>query len=495
MDVAIFHSETTTYPDEPPFHPSVQYPETQHNGIDETAPNNYVYHAVRHTLAMLGLDSPNFGTPKWNPLGEYIRQGNKVVVKPNFVLHEFGALKGANCLTTHGSVIRAVIDYAYLAGGPDSSIVIADAPIQGAEFELLLRQTGIPAIQEYYWRKLRYEIKVFDLRQVCALVDESSSFIEKVQKLPGDPLGYREIDMGVDSRLSELDPFEPRYAVGDYDIAATGFRHNHNHHQYVVSNTILDADTIISVPKLKTHSKVGMTVSLKNVIGIIGSKDCLPHHRLGKTSHGGDEFPAHYPTKWYLSQKAYTRLQGRVSLRLWRLLRFGAAHLLGAGTPVNGNTLEKAKSFFPSGSWYGNDTIWRTVDDLNRIVFYYDDVTNQLAGDRQRRFFVLVDGIVAMEGNGPLRGTPKPCGVLLAGADALATDIVASTLMGFDWQRIRMLKGIAASPYLPKYSDFSGDHSKIRIKSNRKQWSSLSMLKQMHLGFRPPGGWRQYVEG
>lgn len=44
----------------------------------------------------------------------------------------------------------------------------------------------------------------------------------------------------------------------------------------------------------------------------------------------------------------------------------------------------------------------------------------------------IVDGVVAMEGDGPTRGTPVPMHVVLAGLDAVAVDAVGATLMGFD---------------------------------------------------------------
>lgn len=44
----------------------------------------------------------------------------------------------------------------------------------------------------------------------------------------------------------------------------------------------------------------------------------------------------------------------------------------------------------------------------------------------------IVDGTVAMEGDGPTRGTAVQMGVVLAGMDAVAVDTVATTLMGFD---------------------------------------------------------------
>ena len=161
---------------------------------------------------------------------------------------------------------------------------------------------------------------------------------------------------------------------------------------------------------------------------------------------------------------------------------------------MDGGEKSRQTLFYPSGGWHGNDTIWRTVDDLNRLLFFYDQNTGRLGHERQRRFFALVDGIVAMEGNGPLRGMAKPCGVLLAGADPLAVDVVAATLMGFRWQRIPLLRGAMAYSGVLRYSDFSGDASEFNILSNAEGWQSLKMLEATHLSFIPPAGWRQYVE-
>ena len=493
-NIAVYRTEAVTYPDNPLFHPPARYPEFSGKGLDETTSSNPVYCAIRETLALLGLDSAHFGTPDWNPLGRYIQPGDKIVIKPNFVLHEFGPFTGTHSLTTHGSVIRAIVDYAFLAGGPESSITIADAPLQGADFDRILENAGIPQIQEYYWRKFRYEIKTLDLRQVRAIIDERSSLIKKVQKLPGDPLGYTVINLGKDSRLSEIDKAETRYVVGDYDSEVTNTRHRPGFHEYVVSNTILDADTVISLPKLKTHSKTGITVALKNMVGIIGSKDCLPHHRHGKTTDGGDEFAADYPLTWYLSARVYAHLQGKVPVPIWRGLRRMAEVLFGAGTPMDGSERSLKTRFYPSGGWYGNDTIWRTVDDLNRILLFYNRATRSFERQPQRRFFALVDGIIAMEGNGPLRGVPKPCGVVIAGDDPLVIDVVAASLMGFDWKKIRLLRGAADYPGDMRYSTFLGDESEINIASNIPYWTSVEKLKANHLGFVPPAGWRGHVE-
>jgi uncharacterized protein (DUF362 family) len=99
-----------------------------------------------------------------------------------------------------------------------------------------------------------------------------------------------------------------------------------------------------------------------------------------------------------------------------------------------------------------------------------------------------------MEGNGPLRGFPKPLGVIMGGDDPLAMDVVAATLMGFDWRRIRMLKGITDSKNETKYSAFAGEESSVQVISNASEWSSLEALRRERLDFHAPSGWREYVE-
>jgi uncharacterized protein (DUF362 family) len=56
------------------------------------------------------------------------------------------------------------------------------------------------------------------------------------------------------------------------------------------------------------------------------------------------------------------------------------------------------------------------------------------------RQFVLVDGIVGMEGNGPIQGTPKAAGVLVAGADPVAADATCCRVMGIDPGKVEYLK-------------------------------------------------------
>ncbi len=68
---------------------------------------------------------------------------------------------------------------------------------------------------------------------------------------------------------------------------------------------------------------------------------------------------------------------------------------------------------------------------LNEILPYLAKVI--------RSDLILVDGIVAMEGNGPIIGTPKELGIIVAGTTPLSTDAICSRIMGFDPADIRYL--------------------------------------------------------
>ena len=50
--------------------------------------------------------------------------------------------------------------------------------------------------------------------------------------------------------------------------------------------------------------------------------------------------------------------------------------------------------------------------------------------------FVIADGITAMEGNGPLNGTPRALGQIILADDPVAADATCARLMGFDPDKI-----------------------------------------------------------
>ncbi|MGH9662637.1 MAG: DUF362 domain-containing protein [Bryobacteraceae bacterium] len=62
--------------------------------------------------------------------------------------------------------------------------------------------------------------------------------------------------------------------------------------------------------------------------------------------------------------------------------------------------------------------------------------------------FAIVDGIVGMEGNGPIQGKPKPAGVLVVGSDLVAVDSTCCRIMGIDPERVEYLRLAAARGHL-----------------------------------------------
>ena len=113
---------------------------------------------------------------------------------------------------------------------------------------------------------------------------------------------------------------------------------------------ILNSDFIVSMPKVKTHHWSGVTLSLKNMFGVVpGAKYGWPKNIL---------------------------------------------------------------------HWKG---ITESILDICATVPIH---------------FVIADGITAMEGNGPLNGTPRPLHRVILADDPVAADAMCARLMGLDPQKI-----------------------------------------------------------
>lgn len=117
--------------------------------------------------------------------------------------------------------------------------------------------------------------------------------------------------------------------------------------------TVLSADWIVSLPKLKTHHWAGVTCSMKNFFGVM-------------------------PGVVY-------------------------------GWPKN--VLH----------WHG---IPQSILDINATV---------------RPHLAIVDGVIGMEGDGPIMGTPKPVGCLIVGRNLPAVDATATRVMGLNPQGVEYL--------------------------------------------------------
>ena len=114
--------------------------------------------------------------------------------------------------------------------------------------------------------------------------------------------------------------------------------------------TVLEADFLVSMPKIKTHHWSGVTLSMKNMFGVV------PGARYG---------------------------------------------------------------------WPKNILHWKGIQE---------SILDLCATVPIR--FVIADGIVAMQGNGPLNGSPRPLGKIVLADDLVAADATCARLMGFEPGRI-----------------------------------------------------------
>jgi uncharacterized protein (DUF362 family) len=361
-----------------------------------------------------------------NLFGRAIPAGARVLVKPNLVLHENEGPWGIEPLVTHASIIEAVVEAALQAN--PSRVVVGDAPIQSCNFERLVERTGLAG-----WAAALAACDarfggVRDFRRTTCVVNHGVRVAaENVQ--PEDHFVL--FDLGPESLLEPITDSRHGFRVAWYDPRLMERTHHAGRHQYLLARDVLEADVVINLPKLKTHKKAGVTCALKNLIGINGNKEFLPHHRVGGAGTGGDCYPSRSPVKRALEYIADRRNETttRAGATFWYAMTLALTRIL----KVKGDRL----GF--EGSWSGNDTIWRTCLDLNRILVY-GRADGTMAETPQRRVLHIVDGIVAGHGDGPLAPQALPLGILMGGTNAAAVDWIAAHLLAYDIARVPLVR-------------------------------------------------------
>ena len=233
--------------------------------------------------------------------------GKRVLLKPNLV--EFDP-KGV--INTHPAVIEAAVDAFKTLGARE--VIVAEGPGHRRDNEYLLSASGLyDVIKEH---RIRY------------------------------------VDLNTD------------------DVRLTRLKSSFTHFQQLyLPETLYNADLLVSMPKLKTHHWAGVTLSLKNMFGVV-------------------------PGSVY-------------------------------GWPKN------------ALHWAG-------------IVGSILDINSSLPLPR----FAIVDGIVGMEGNGPLQGQEKKGGVLVFGGDLVAVDATAARLMKIEPSKVK---------YIEKAGEFLGNIRREQI--------------------------------
>jgi uncharacterized protein (DUF362 family) len=214
--------------------------------------------------------------------------GKRVVLKPNLVDYATG-----DAINTHSMLVLAAAESFRRMGA--KSVVVAEGPGHQRDTELVLLQSGY---------------------QQC-LRDEKIRFI----------------DLNRDDLVRT--PLRASY---------TGMKH------LWLPRRVLESDFLVSMPKIKTHHWSGVTLSMKNMFGVVpGARYGWPKNIL----------------HWNGIQESILDLCATV--------------------PVN---------------------------------------------------FVIADGIVAMEGNGPLSGAARTLGTIVLADDPVAADATCARLMGFNPGRI-----------------------------------------------------------
>ena len=224
-----------------------------------------------------------------------------------------------------------------------------------------------------------------------------------------------------------------------------------------------------------------MTLGLKNFVGTVGRKQCLAHHREGGAAQGGDEYPGRSALKQW-SERLERRIDGapagmrREALKLAYRAVERAIRMLGVD-PVR------------DGGWYGNDTCWRMTADLVRIASY-GAADGTLAASPRRSILTIVDGIIGGEGEGPLEAVARPAGLIAGGLDPLRVDRAAARYMGFDPDRIPLLRDVAS---VRRWPLASAGPSEIIFNGRSVPEAQLDALR-MGPAFAPPMGWAGHME-
>ncbi len=423
-----------------------------------------------------------FGAVGARALGD----GRAVLLKPNLIHHRHPRdQEGWRYTLTSPDVIRAVAEWVFESLGGKARVIVADAPQTDASFDAIQRLLRLDEMIEEY-RRRGFNIELLDLRR--EEWTSTDGVITERRRLPGDPRGYVAFDLGEYSEFAGHKG-AGRYYGADYDEGEVNRHHSGGRHEYLVSRTVIEADLFFNLPKLKTHKKAGITSALKNLVGINGDKNWLPHHTEPGWRDDGDERPE-------------PGAKGRIERVLVRQLRHLALSASGLGTALLSRARRAGRHLFGdteevirSGNWWGNDTVWRMCLDLNKILLYGnpDGTLRPPKPENRKPYWVLVDGILAGEGNGPLNCDPVPAGVLIFGTNPASVDAACAVLMGFDPEKIPVVRNAFRCKHYP-IADW--DWREVRLVSNKPEWNGLlpEIPHESTYHFRPHFGWVGHIE-
>jgi uncharacterized protein (DUF362 family) len=398
-------------------------------------------------------------------LDKALIQGKNVLLKPNWVNHNVRA-SDEFCLRTNDKFVLALLEI--ILELEPAKVVIGDAPIQGCNWEQMISESFTAAISALEV-KSRIPIEVRDFRRTT-FNPNLNNLIKELNPMSN----YLIFDVGRASLLEPITiPHRNLFRVTYYNPDCLAKTHQPGIHKYCIVRELFSSDVVISLPKVKTHQKVGLTAALKNLVGLNGDKNFLPHHRLGGTGFGGDCYPGKNYLS-YLSELARdeaNRKHGKWQYRFWQKV---------SGVLWRLSFPDQEHS--PGASWYGNDTAWRMVLDLN-LIAEYGRSDGSIASLPQRKIFSLCDGIIGGQGNGPLNPDPLPLGVVTFTNHSGMHDVCMGMLMKFDINRIPLLATAAKQA--------AKDEVLIFLNGENLQLDSLANFA---IDTIPPPGWLRHLK-
>lgn len=476
-----YHLDDVSYPKDLYYRPHICYPEYPFETGGFSEQPNHVYGMVREMLCKLGLDKENYGTKAWNPLGEYIKPGQTVLIKPNLVKDHnelFEGIEGLECLVTHPAVLKCVLDYVWIALSGTGEIIIADAPVQGCDFDKLIANSGYSKLVEFY-RDAGITFQIEDLRSVRMVHKDGVNISkENISKYKGI-----EVNLGSESYFYN-NPFEGKVRITNYDYRQLNQNHCGDIQKYCISEACLKADVIVNLCKPKAHRKAGYTGAMKNLIGINTSKEYLPHHTKGSKAAGkGDEFYSNQLVSWIRSTiREYMDICNKKGkYKTTKGLRFVLKVVERLGRKID---TEK----YREGSWWGNDTIWKTILDINKIVLFADK-HGIIQSEQQRNIIHIGDMIVCGEKEGPLLPTPKKVNGILFAENAVCFDLILTRLMGFKQEKLPVIINAMGDKVL-----FSGDVEEIAVNSNQERYNKKLQQIKDDFAFHASQGWTGVID-
>jgi uncharacterized protein (DUF362 family) len=442
-------------------------PEKGHSPYDDLPA---LRNAVREALINAGLASEDE-----NPFGAIVKPGASVLLKPNWVLHYNKGGHGMDCMITHPSFIEAVI--LELIKAKPAKIIIADAPIQTTVFSEIVTTE----IAERFKKAAgATPLEIRDLRSTICL--SQTLQLQTVQNPAREGQGVL-FDLGGESLIEPLSKNSDGHLRNtSYDPRELSRTHSAGRHQYVLCREVFDCDVIISLPKLKSHRKSGITGALKNVVGVNGNKDYLPHHRIGGSDEGGDCYEGHSLLKRW-AEYFLDHANQHINSRWYGPWRLGVNILLKFNKLIwRENELE--------GSWFGNDTVWRMVLDLNRIILYGTSDGN-MSNDAQRKVYSLTDAIIIGEGFGPLAPKPRYLGFVTFASCSASAELIHSALLRFNPEKIPLVTH-AFDKFTYPLTDISSEN--VRMRQGGIEYTVAEASRKFAINCEPAPGWKNHIE-